>query len=143
MLISFLLKQLYCCYLEIRFFSLILIGILVIHFSYMFFYFLRIDIQRIVLKLLNVVSNLVLLRITPNIKQIQFDCIHCIFFFFAVDMYLSHWKLLIKPRILESLAKLCNILDKTWTILETDLVSLKAVGGKKQCNKWNNHVNLY
>ena len=33
--------------------------------------------------------------------------------------------------MLESLAKFSNILDKTCGILEVDLVSLKAIGGKK------------
>ena len=33
--------------------------------------------------------------------------------------------------MLESLAKLSNILDKTCGILEVDLVSLKAIDGKK------------
>ena len=33
--------------------------------------------------------------------------------------------------MLESLAKLSNILDKLRAILEIDLVSLKSIGGKK------------
>ena len=33
--------------------------------------------------------------------------------------------------MLESLAKLFNILDKIFAILEIELVSLKAIGGKK------------
>ena len=37
--------------------------------------------------------------------------------------------------MLESLAKLSNILDKTCAILEIDLVSFKAIGGKKKKKK--------
>ena len=64
--------------------------------------------------------------------QFQFDHILCFVFFFTVDVYVSHhWKLLVKPRMLENLAKLTNILDKTCAMLEIDLVSLKTIGGKK------------
>ena len=38
---------------------------------------------------------------------------------------------LVKPRMLESLAKVSNILHKSCATLEIDLVSLKATGGKK------------
>ena len=33
--------------------------------------------------------------------------------------------------MLENLAKLTNVLDKTCAMLEIDLVSLKTIGGKK------------
>ena len=47
MRISFLLKQLCCCCLDVRFFSLIIIAIsFLIHFSYMLFFFHCIDILR-------------------------------------------------------------------------------------------------
>ena len=62
-----LLKQLCCCCLDIRFFLLILIGVsfcnlLQLYFSFMFFFFLCIDMLRIALQLLNVVLNLCVIK---------------------------------------------------------------------------------
>ena len=99
----------------------------------MFFFFLCINILRIVLQLLNIVLNLCIIKNYTKYKmQFQFDHILCFVFFFTVDVYVSHhWKLLVKPRMLENLAKLTNVLDKTCAMLEIDLVSLKTIGGKK------------
>ena len=45
--------------------------------------------------------------------------------------------------MLESLAKLSNILDKLCAISEIDLVSLKAIGGKKIVQLLTNSIINY
>ena len=62
--ISFLWKKFCWCCLDMRFFSLIHMDsvFLEIHFSYLFFFILCIDILRIVLQLLDVVLNLFIIK---------------------------------------------------------------------------------
>ena len=94
-------KQLCCSCFDIKLFSLILIGVSFYN-SVVFFFFLWIDILRIVLHLLNVVLNIVLYQklyccIPPNIKYRScLTVILCFFFLFAIDVCLLHWTLLIK-----------------------------------------------
>ena len=45
--------------------------------------------------------------------------------------------------MLESLAKLSNILDKTCAILEIDLFFFKAIGGKKKKNSAMNGIIMF
>ena len=100
--ISFSLKQLSCCCLDIIFFSLILLGVtFVIQFSYMFFFFLWIDILRIFLYPTKYKTDLVLL--------------YCLFLFLFYRWCLS--------TTLETL-------NKTWAILKIELISLKVIGHK-------------
>ena len=136
--ISLLLKQLCYCGHDIRFFSLILVGVSFCNSFqlYVFFPFCALicteDSFTISEPYFKSVYYSKLHCCIPRYyrEHIQFDHILCFFFFFAIDIYLSCWKLLLKH------------MQYQGPILEIDLVSLKAMRSKKQCNIQNNHVHV-
>ena len=119
--ISFLLKQLCCCHLDIRFFSLTLIGVSFCNLFQLHVLFLTV--HRYTENCFTTTECCFKSTyyqelhscVPPNIKHRSNLIVFFFFSFFAINVYLSHWKLLIKH-----------------AILEIDLISLGAIGDQKK-----------